>query len=411
MIASRLLPFGVCCFLLSSVALADKGPGPASSGGDSRLHKSTAVSDPDPRATSVEKRFRIDRSTLGSVEWQDAIRRALSHQSGRGRYTLLRVLLDDAGKGEKIQAQGLKIKELTDRYHGGGGLYQTISSGGFLFLEQLESSERKHGRDPIIVGTALHGSTKLWIDEPPNGMLGIIGDVILSRCPSEETGTLLVKFKAPPNVHETKLTIGPVVVGGPYGDTHSIDVSQEFRLQLPAGNYKILLPDFDPRIARWDVTILSKTISRLTFRLGWTLEEADVDFTPTGIKNESTLTFNERPLAEQDSSAKLRLFQIRRLAMLNQLYKLAVERQKAGRASFNTVHDAEVAYLHARLDLCDTKEDRLGVLQTLVHEAESWQKTVAAAVKNASLDSAELLRAKLYLLETHIALERATPAR
>src|SRR5262245_27764841 len=124
MVATKSTPFGVCCVLATGLAVAGINNEVSASDDAGQLHKSTAQSDPERSDAADEKRFRIDRSTIASEKWQDAIRRALSHQSGRGHYTLLRVLVDDAVPGETIQAQGTKLKELTERYDGGGGEFR-----------------------------------------------------------------------------------------------------------------------------------------------------------------------------------------------------------------------------------------------------------------------------------------------
>lgn len=374
---------------------------------DGNLHKSTARSDPERIAATDEKKFRIDRSAIESEEWQAAIKRALSHQAGRGYYTLMRVLVDDAAPGETIQAQATKLKELTERYDGGGGEFRVLPSGGFVFFEHINSTRRRNGRDPVKLGAFSHGTTQIWVDEPPAGVLGVLGDVILSRCPTEEMGVLSIKLKAPPAVHEAKLTIGPVVVGGPYGAAHTIDTSREFQLRLPPGSYKILLPDFDPRNGRWDVAIEPKKFTRLTFRQGWQVEKADDVKKPSGLSNETPVR-SSAPVASDeraDGSATIRQLQNERLATLTELQPLFIKQYKSGLIDFDKVRDADSAYTQASLDTCQTKAERVAILERAVTQAESLK--AIAADRAAAGEATEMLKAKAYLLEARIALERA----
>lgn len=269
----QLLLVGLCtavCVSISS-ALADPmdPPGenekPSSSVKDDRpLHTSSARIDPDRSAETVEKTFRIERGGIHSEEWQTAIKCALSHQSRRGFYTLMRLVVNESDKTETIQAAGTKLKELTEQYHGGGGTYQVLDNGGFVFLEHINSSRRRNGRDPVTLGANSHGTTELWVDVPPNGVLGVLGDVVLNRCADEDTGVFVIRGNPDGPLEQMKLMIGTVVVGGPYGDTHTFDSTAGIRLRLPGGHYKILLPQFDLKKSRWDVEIEPKTVTRFT---------------------------------------------------------------------------------------------------------------------------------------------------
>lgn len=243
---------------------------------EGRTHQSSVRSEPD-RFTDVEERyFRIGRSDMDSAEWMAAIKCALSHQSGRGHYTLMRVIVNDADAKETIQAQGLKLKELTEQYHGGGGTYRVLQSGGFVFIEHIQSKARHDGRDPITLGTNSFGKVKLWVDVPANGVLGVVGDVILSHRPDEETGILSIRVETDAPSQQMKVAIGSVVVGGEYGDTYEFDTDRGFRLRLASGNYKLHLPQFDRKTSRWDFEIESKSVTRLTFTVnGQTVEKTE----------------------------------------------------------------------------------------------------------------------------------------
>jgi len=212
------------------------------------------------------KRFRIDQNDLGSPEWRSAIELAEKHVGGRGYYTLMRVILEDSRPEEKIQAQATKLKQLTEKYYGGGGEYRVVNSGGFIFFQHINSTRRQDGRDPVTVGAPAHGRTRLWADVPSNGTLGVLGDVILRRYPIEEMGRLVTTIEQPPGVKATRLVLGPVVVGGPYGNKFAIEEGGRCDTgRLAPGTYKILFPEFDMRKSRWFVNIAPRTVTHVKF--------------------------------------------------------------------------------------------------------------------------------------------------
>lgn len=278
MFASKYMLTAVCGAMLASPVFAayeSKG-----------VHRSTVRSDPDPTVELKEKAFRIDSNAIESEEWQEAIKRVLSQRLGSNRITLMRVRVDNATAKEKIQAKSSKLNSLTERILIGGGTYLDLGRSQFLVLDHVFSSRRRNGRDPVLVGALSHGITNLWVDVPPAGTIGVVGDIILSRCPSEDMGTLAVKIKAPRALHDTRLTIGPVAVGGPYGDTHSIDTGREFQLPLAPGKYKILLPDFDLKASRWEVEIEAQNTTRLDFVVSWQVEKTKEDRAPLAPQKE-----------------------------------------------------------------------------------------------------------------------------
>lgn len=229
------------------------------------------------------KRFRIDQNDLGSPEWRSAIERAEKHVGGRGYYTLMRVILEDSRPEEKIQAQATKLKQLTEKYYGGGGEYRVVNSGGFIFFQHINSTRRQDGRDPVTVGAPAHGRTRLWADVPSNGTLGVLGDVILRRYPIEEMGRLVTTIELPPGVKATRLVLGPVVVGGPYGNKFEIEQGGRCDTgRLAPGTYKILFPEFDMRKSRWFVNIAPRTVTHVKFvaHSQRELEKIEESYTP-----------------------------------------------------------------------------------------------------------------------------------
>lgn len=62
------------------------------------------------------------------------------------------------------------------------------------------------------------------------------------------------------------LRLGPLVVGGPYGWSYEFNNDAVCMTDLlPAGTYRILLPDFDMVKSRWTVTVEPGRITRLEF--------------------------------------------------------------------------------------------------------------------------------------------------
>jgi outer membrane protein TolC len=79
-----------------------------------------------------------------------------------------------------------------------------------------------------------------------------------------------------------------------------------------------------------------------------------------------------------------------------------------GNLAFGVLHEADVAVLKARLNLCQTKQERIKVYEDTVREAESHNKFVEARFKAGFLiTEVDALKAKDYLLECQIGLERA----
>ena len=171
--ASRVISlslFGMMCLLCGTTVLAQTEGSNLSQ--DNRVRICSPVSAPSVLAGKELQSFTVNQEVLDSPEWQDAIKRALSHQSGRGYYTLMRFVIEDAAVDEKIHAQGIKLKDLTVKYDGGGGLSRTVPSGGFIFLEHINSSRRTNEKDPVNVSVLSHGITDIWVDVPPKGILG-----------------------------------------------------------------------------------------------------------------------------------------------------------------------------------------------------------------------------------------------
>lgn len=84
--------------------------------------------------------------------------------------------------------------------------------------------------------------------------------------------------------------------------------------------------------------------------------------------------------------------------------------QGATNITIDQVHEAKVMLLNARLDLAESKEQRIRVHEEMVKEAAEWEQLVIKALQAGQGSPIDVLKAKVYRLERQIALERARMA-
>jgi outer membrane protein TolC len=99
-----------------------------------------------------------------------------------------------------------------------------------------------------------------------------------------------------------------------------------------------------------------------------------------------------------------------RLEILSTIYQSRRKAHKSGAMGLDKVLQANAALLEARLELCDTKQERLKVHAEIVELARQTVETVEKLTKTAEVPQSELLDARLRFLEARIALERARSA-
>ncbi len=213
----------------------------------------------------------IDLSTVNSTPWRDAIRQATQRRVG-SPITLMRVMLEgvDAGSDSsgKIQLISIKLNNLDHFPQGGGGMYRETLPGGFVIVEHINSTLRNDNRDPVTIASFTHNHTKLWVPVPPSGQLGILGDVILSRPETASLGRIVVTVRrdTQQQIKLRRCQVGTIAVGGRYGQSFEFDPDGVCTIdQLAPGTYRLLLPDFDIRKSRWEVTVKPSTTTQLTF--------------------------------------------------------------------------------------------------------------------------------------------------
>lgn len=96
-----------------------------------------------------------------------------------------------------------------------------------------------------------------------------------------------------------------------------------------------------------------------------------------------------------------------RLANAEEIQQIAESAFQTGRGSYREVIQAQFAVLKARLELAETRQERIKIYEQMIARAEAYQKFVLAthtAGRGARLD---LLKAQDRVLELRIALERA----
>jgi outer membrane protein TolC len=109
-----------------------------------------------------------------------------------------------------------------------------------------------------------------------------------------------------------------------------------------------------------------------------------------------------------EPSDKIKELKEKRLAVLVKISDILEERQRNGIVlHFDAVHKAKVDVLAARLDLAETKEDRIKVCEEAVKEATEWEAILKQSVEGGFASPIDLLKAQAATLESRIALEKA----
>lgn len=106
---------------------------------------------------------------------------------------------------------------------------------------------------------------------------------------------------------------------------------------------------------------------------------------------------------------KLKQLLQERLALAEKMHGLVNTGYRGGdqKYSFAVVHDAKVKWLAARLDLTETKEQRIKVHGDMVRDAAEYEQVVSQVHNAGGGSYVDVLNAKVYHLERLIALERA----
>jgi hypothetical protein len=214
-----------------------------------------------PARVPADQRYVVDRSEIDGEAWQEMLAAAReTHSHG----TLVRVFLEHAIESDLIQAQASKISnpERSD----GGGRYREFPSGTFLLIEHTGESTGT-GRESLEVGNTRHGVSTIWLPVAANDTVAIGGDIVLGRMAMSQRGQIEVRL--PPGYRTGPLAVGPLVVGGRYGDEHECDNNGVCRAgDLAPGPYKLQFPKIDAKRARFDATVEPGRRLILDFRPG-----------------------------------------------------------------------------------------------------------------------------------------------
>lgn len=121
------------------------------------------------------------------------------------------------------------------------------------------------------------------------------------------------------------------------------------------------------------------------------------------------------PGAEPENpQSTIRKLRLQRLSVLEELQKTVetMVRMGSGKVGYGEVHEAKVALLNARLELAETKAERIKVYEQFVAEAENWLSIVTAWKKAGAGEGGtiDVLKAQAHLLEMQIGLEQAKTA-
>lgn len=95
-----------------------------------------------------------------------------------------------------------------------------------------------------------------------------------------------------------------------------------------------------------------------------------------------------------------------RLAVLKEFAALTRKAHESGYVPVTSVHDANEAVFRAELDLAETVESRIAILEKLLAEAKLHEEHVSLMSKAGSGQAFMVLRAKAHRLDAEIALER-----
>jgi len=103
----------------------------------------------------------------------------------------------------------------------------------------------------------------------------------------------------------------------------------------------------------------------------------------------------------------------KRLVLLEKAREFALKGYQENATKFtpNQVHLALQALLAARLDLAQTREDRIKICEEAIKDAEAWEKIVIGRVKAGDESAIWNFKAQALVLETRITLEQIKAAR
>lgn len=114
----------------------------------------------------------------------------------------------------------------------------------------------------------------------------------------------------------------------------------------------------------------------------------------------------ERTAAALNDDSQIKTLLKDRVATLEEIVLMTTTEYQAARVTYDKVREAQEALNRARLDLCETAEARLAVLQEMLAQAKACEELAAVKFSAARAAAAERFWAKADRLEIEIAIER-----
>lgn len=118
-----------------------------------------------------------------------------------------------------------------------------------------------------------------------------------------------------------------------------------------------------------------------------------------------------RTAEEGQPSDQVRELLKERLVIVAEIYEITLKEFQSGQISIDQVFQARISLLTAKLDLCETKEDRIRVHREMVKQAEDWLQVVTKLFAASQATRVDVLKAKAQLLEARIGLEKSATSK
>lgn len=113
--------------------------------------------------------------------------------------------------------------------------------------------------------------------------------------------------------------------------------------------------------------------------------------------------------ARADDAVKVLLKE--RVEVLTKIHDMMLTAYQGGETSLDKVLAAHVALLNGKLDLCETKAERVKVHEGMVQVVEELVKHVRKLVEGGHASRVDALKAEVQLLDARVGLERAKAAK
>jgi outer membrane protein TolC len=139
------------------------------------------------------------------------------------------------------------------------------------------------------------------------------------------------------------------------------------------------------------VRVFSRSLFQVVFSLGLALASVN----PASSADNS------------DFGDKVKGLLKKRHDMRSEILDRVAKEYKGGQCGYDQLLQAEKSLLSAKLDLCETKDERVEVYKQMVKAAERGLRAVELLAKAKEVGEVDVLKARVHLIETEIGLERA----